>query len=139
MAKLSIKTKSFLAKRARGCCEYCKSQMDYSPATFSGDHIIATSKGGNDDMENLAWTCSSCNGFKYNHLHGIDPISGERVRLFHPRNDVWEEHFTWSDDFSIIEGITSIGRATITRLKMNRQPVVNLRLVLVESDKHPPT
>ena len=55
-----------------------------------------------------------------------DPLTGDRVRLFHPRRDTWSDHFQWSDDFAYIIGITPIGRATVACLHLNLSGVVNL-------------
>jgi hypothetical protein len=47
----------------------------------------------------------------------LDPESGALVRLFHPRQDQWDEHFERNG--VIIVGRTAIGRATVGLLKMN--------------------
>ena len=44
----------------------------------------------------------------------------------------------WSDDYAILTGITPKGRATVDKLKLNRDSVINLRLVLSAIGKHPP-
>jgi hypothetical protein len=44
------------------------------------------------------------------------------VRLFHPREDRWEEHFRVAAESGTIEGLTPIGRATVMRLGMNSAP-----------------
>ncbi|WP_072015979.1 HNH endonuclease signature motif containing protein [Leptolyngbya sp. KIOST-1] len=56
MAKpsLSSQQKRAVTQRASGCCEYCLCQAKYSPDPFSIEHIIPQSKGGSDDLENLA-------------------------------------------------------------------------------------
>ena len=62
--------------------------------------------------ENLAWACIDCNSYKGSNIAGIDPDSkAEVVRLFHPRQDRWEEHFEWDD--ARLVGRTPIARATI--------------------------
>lgn len=45
---------------------------------------------------------------------------------YHPRQNIWDEHFTWTKDGTQILGLISIGRATIDRLQLNREGVVNL-------------
>lgn len=89
-------------------------------------------------MNDLALACQGCNNHKYNHISGMDPISGEEVPLYHPRTDTWSEHFIWTADFSEIVGITARGRATVLRLRLNRPEVVALRKVLAAADLHPP-
>ena len=50
----------------------------------------------------------------------------------------WHEHIVWQDDYSIVKGISSIGRATVEQLKLNRFGVVNLRKALFIVGVHPP-
>jgi hypothetical protein len=33
----------------------------------------------------------------------------ERVPLYHPRGDTWESHFAWSNDFTLVIGLTPTG------------------------------
>ncbi|MFK7980196.1 MAG: HNH endonuclease [Saprospiraceae bacterium] len=126
-----------LEKLANGCCEYCKCLEDYVPGRHSNEHIIPTSRGGSNKLENLARACGACNGSKYIATTAIDSKSNKIVPLFHPRKDNWHSHFKWSDDLLKMEGLTSIGRATINRLKTNRKEIMNLRSVLI-GHGHPP-
>ena len=89
-------------------------------------------------MENLAYSCQACNNHKYTFVEALDPGTGQIVPLYHPRRDRWEEHFAWSADFRFLLGITPTGRATVLRLDLNRQSVLNLRRVLRRDGKHPP-
>jgi hypothetical protein len=57
---------------------------------------------------------------------------------YHPRQQLRVEHFVWSDDFTELIGISPTGRATIVRLQLNREGVVNLRQLLREKNLHPP-
>lgn len=50
----------------------------------------------------------------------------------------WADHFVWNEDFSLIIGITPIGRATVETLQLNREGLVNLRKVLYPIGEHPP-
>jgi hypothetical protein len=68
-------------------------------------------------LVNLALACHRCNLKKGTNLTGVDPVSGELVRLFHPRQDRWEEHFLVEG--VRIEGRTPVGRATVRVLAMN--------------------
>lgn len=60
------------------------------------------------------------------------------VELFNPRQQQWQEHFCWSEDYTRIIGVTSTGRATVDALHMNRPGLVNMREVLYMVGKHPP-
>jgi hypothetical protein len=132
-------TKKFVQKRAENRCEYCHSPVDFSPAPFSVEHIIPTTKDGSDDDSNLAFACQGCNGRKYNHAEAKDPLSGKYFPLYHPRRDYWSEHFDWNDSATHLVALSPTGRATIERLKLNRREVVNLRKLLMLIGKHPPS
>lgn len=127
-----------VAKRAVGCGEYCRSQERFSPDTFSAEHVVPRSKGGTTEAENLALSCQGCNAHKYTNTTAIDPITESEVPLFHRRRDDWHEHFAWSVDFTEIVGLTRVGRATVDKLRLNRDGVRNLRHVLFALRKHPP-
>ena len=138
MANISKKTRLLVAERAKRCCEYCFSQENYSPDYFSVEHIIPRVLKGSDFIINLAYSCLACNSHKYAHIEAYDPVLGLFVPLYNPRVDVWEQHFCWSDDYSILTGLTPKGRASIEKLRLNRASVVNLRVVLAAIGKHPP-
>ena len=84
------------------------------------EHIIPRSRGGTDELANLALSCSACNLAKGAATSGSDPGSDETVRLFNPRPDRWDEHFAWAPDDVTLAGLTAIGAATVTRLNMNQ-------------------
>jgi hypothetical protein len=136
--RLTQQQRNLIKQRANNCCEYCKSQAKFSPDSFSIEHIIPRSKGGTSDLDNLAVACQGCNNFKYSHTQAIDPITGELAQIYHPRQQDWQDHFTWSRDLTQMLGLTPIGRATIERLRLNREGVVNLRQALASIDQHPP-
>ena len=127
-----------LLNGARHCCEYCLSQVEYSPDPFSIDHIIPRALGGTDKLDNLAYACLGCNNQKSTADTAPDPVTGERVALYHPRQHTWSEHFVWSNNSTVLIGLTPIGRAAIERLLLNRKGVVNLRRLLSLIGKHPP-
>jgi hypothetical protein len=137
-SRLTQQQKNFIKQRAGGCCEYCFSQLAFCPDPFSIEHIIPHSKGGSNDPDNLAVACQGCNNFKYSYIESIDPITGKSASLYHPRQDQWHEHFSWSDDYAQLIGLTMTGRATVERLQLNREGVVNLRQLLYAVDRHPP-
>lgn len=127
-----------VAERAQACCEYCWSQARYATQSFSVDHVFPASLGGETDLNNLALSCQGCNGYKSNKTQAIDPISQELVSLYSPRLHNWSEHFCWSDDYTVLLGLTPIGRATIEILRLNRGPLLNLRRALYVLGEHPP-
>jgi hypothetical protein len=84
---------------------------------FQIDHIIPLKHGGNSEAENLALSCYYCNSRKGPNLAGIDPASNSIVPLFHPRQQEWSEHFSWSGP--LLRGNTPAGRATIAVMCIN--------------------
>lgn len=121
--------------RAHGCCEYCKTCEVNTGQTMQIDHI---DPAGGDMSQNLALACWNCNNHKRQATHAVDPESGETVRLFHPRQDRWTAHFIWIEDGVRVMGQSSIGRATIARLKMNRPAILVARRRWVDAGYHPP-
>jgi hypothetical protein len=137
--KLTTKLKEAVKVRADNCCEYCFSQEKFATQGFSIEHIYPLSKGGQTNFDNLALACQGCNNHKYNKTQGKDSISGEIIPLYHPRQQNWLDHFSWSDDYTLIIGLTPVGRVTVEVLRLNRQGLVNLRRILYAMGEHPPS
>jgi 5-methylcytosine-specific restriction endonuclease McrA len=136
--KLTRALKQAVRLRAKGCCEYCLSQEKFATQSFSIDHIIPTSQEGKTQLDNLALACQGCNNFKYDKVEGTDRLTGEKVPLYHPRKEQWQNHFTWDKSYTNIVGLTPTGRATVEDLKLNRSGLINLRQILYAMDEHPP-
>jgi hypothetical protein len=124
-------------ERANGCCEYCQTPEAYSVCAFAVDHVLPASLGGSTIQVNLALACPGCNGHKGKKTQGLDSLTGNWVRLFDPRRESWYEHFAWSADGLTILGLTTVGRATVIALKMNRTGIMNIRQVLLKVGRHP--
>jgi hypothetical protein len=63
----SKKIQRLLWAKTNGSCGYCGVNIDPDePRKKSTDHMIAQSKGGGHDIENLYIACMECNGEKYN-------------------------------------------------------------------------
>ena len=138
-AHLPLRKRQLIAKRARGRCEYCRSPMAFATQSFSVEHILPISRGGETNMDNLALACPGCNSHKYTKIEAIDPVDGALTPLYNPRLQRWRNHFSWNEDFTRILGLTPTGRATVNALQMNRLGVINMRQVLFASGLHPPT
>lgn len=82
---------------------------------------------GGSHIENLALACPFCNVFKAIATRAVDPESSVLVALFHPRTDVWEEHFTVDLQTMHVVGLTQSGRATVECLRMNRDLAILAR------------
>jgi hypothetical protein len=127
-----------VVERAGGCCEYCQSQAKFATQPFAVEHIMPLSRGGKTVLDNLALACQGCNNHKYTKVEGIDPITGNLAPLYHPRQQKWQDHFSWSRDYTLVIGLTPTGRATVQALQLNREGLVNLRRMLYEVGEHPP-
>lgn len=131
------RTRNLVFERAGGICEYCCTPTEFSTDDFAVEHIIPKSRGGTDDVENLAWSCQGCNSRKFIAVSASDPVTGTTALLFHPRTDRWEHHFQWSSDGTRLIGRSPTGRATIARLDLNRLGAINIRRAMIALGEHP--
>ncbi|MFO0968490.1 MAG: HNH endonuclease signature motif containing protein [Gemmataceae bacterium] len=127
-----------VARAARYRCGYCLSAESVVGAPMELDHLVPESLGGLTEEENLWLACSLCNDHKSNRIVTIDPLSGEQVRLFDPRRQIWAEHFRWTKEADRIVGLTATGRATVVALNLNRGVLVAARKLWVAAGWHPP-
>lgn len=134
---IPAKLRRLVTRRAGNRCEYCSAPANYSSDTFTFDHILPRSRDGLTTPDNLALACFSCNQHKAARINALDPATGLIVPLFHPREQKWDEHFTWDATFTLMQGLTPTGRATIAALHLNRSGLVNLRRVLYQFGEHP--
>jgi hypothetical protein len=124
--------------RADGRCEYCQAPQRACGYRFHLEHIIPVVLGGSDDASNRALACASCNLAKADRAMGRDPLTGEELLLFHPRQQVWSDHFAWAEDQQTLRGLTATGRATITTLDMNSELRQAARLFWFQAGLLPP-
>ena len=122
-------------QRAQGRCEYCHLPAYVYPLPFHVDHIIARQHGGQTVLENLAFACLHCNRHKGPNIAGTDPNTGEIIRLFHPRVDLWSEHFEWTG--AALGGRTEVGRVTIHVLAINDSDFLAMREALIQEQTFP--
>lgn len=120
-----------VAKRADYRCEYCLLPEVYAIYPFEVDHIIAVKHGGKTVFANLAFSCTRCNRMKGTDLTTLLEGAGEIVRLFNPRKDKWNEHFTVVE--GAIYGCTEIGKATVQLLAFNTPERIIGRKLLIEA------
>jgi hypothetical protein len=128
-------TRELVRQRAGHRCEYCLLRQEQSGLTHHVEHIVARQHGGTDDPDNLALACNRCNASKGPNLTGIDEESGLVVPLFHPRRDVWMDHFEFAGPR--IVGLTPTGRATVHVLAMNDERRVERRAELLARGQLP--
>jgi hypothetical protein len=75
---------------------------------------------------------------KAEQVQARDGRTGRLVRLFNPRRQQWSRHFRWSDDGTVIIGLTACGRATIEALKLNNELAKQARALWRDAGIHPP-
>lgn len=135
MSQVTERLRKLVVQRAANCCEYCGLSQDGQEATFHIDHIVPVAVGGEAIPDNLALACVSCSLRKSARETATDPLSGEDVRLYHPRQDKWNDHFHWDGVYLV--GLTSIGRATVDALQMNRRLILAIRNEELRLGRHP--
>ena len=111
--------------RAGQRCEYCCMHQALQGATFHIEHVIPQSLRKTNELEGLALACPGCNLHKSDRTQAHDAVAGAVVRLFHPRQDTWADHFSWHE-YRIV-GLTPIGRATVEALQVNSERHVFIR------------
>ena len=125
-------TRQLVRARAEDRCEYCHLSQAAAPfLSFHVEHIQAQQHIADDTPANLALACPDCNRHKGPNLTTIDPQTRLIVRLFHPRQDEWTDHFEYRG--AILIGRTLIGDATIRLLQMNTVERVEMRAELQAS------
>ena len=105
-------------ERAGDRCEYCRMHQSLQGATFHVEHIVPTSKGGASDEGNLALACPSCNLHKSDRTEAtLGDKSNRSIPLFNPREQRWNEHFTWNAYEIVL--LSETGEVTIHSLDLN--------------------
>ncbi|WP_420645697.1 HNH endonuclease [Candidatus Leptofilum sp.] len=124
-----------LSERAGQRCEYCLLSEAASIKRHEPDHIIPKKHGGEDELDNLAWSCFQCNRYKGSEVAAFDTETGELTQLFNPRRHQWKAHF--SVDSGQIVPKSRIGRVTILILQLNRPGRIAVRAKLAASGNYP--
>lgn len=94
-------------------------------ATFHIEHVVPSSAGGSDGLDNLCLACPSCNLKKSNRVDVPDSDTGAALRLFNPRTDRWADHFGWNG--AEVVGRTPLGSAMIVAFDLNHSRRVTIR------------
>lgn len=121
--------RNLVRERAEDRCEYCRLPQAGYELRFHVEHIIARQHIRNDDPSNLALACNKCNQHKGTNFVTIDDETGNRVDVFNPRVNDWDEHFAFIG--AEIVGLDAIGRATVRLLQMNSERRLSLRRQLI--------
>lgn len=119
MTYISDVLRAQVEERAGTRCEYCHLPAQFAYHTHEIDHIYAEKHGGTTQIDNLCLSCADCNRHKGSNLCSLDPQTGQIVALFHPRHQVWRDHFRLLET-GIIAPLTNYGRVTAQVLRFNR-------------------
>jgi hypothetical protein len=76
-----------------------------------------------------------CNRRKSSEIGALDPTTGQLVRLFHPRLQIWRDHFRFEGTH--IKGLTAEGRATVEFLQLNSPERLLERAALISVGRFP--
>ena len=101
------------------------------------DHIFSRKHGGQTSKNNLALACAICNNYKGTDFASINPTTEVITRIFHPRRELWRDHFELSG--AEIIGLTAQGQATVQVLQLNHPDRLVFRQSLIEAGLYPPT
>ncbi len=135
MTFIPTELRQSVINRASGYCEYCLLHQNFSIYNHEIDHIIAVKHGGKTIESNLALACLSCNRHKGSDFATLDRDTGDVIRLFHPRQQIWSEHFILNN--TTIEGVTGTGQATARLLQFNTPNRLLERQRLIASGNYP--
>jgi HNH endonuclease len=132
---VSVDLRRLVIARACHLCEYC---LVHEEDTYLGcqvEHIIAEKHDGRTEEINLAYACTFCNRAKGTDIGSIAEVKGEYTRFFHPRKDLWRDHFALQGTW--IEPLTNIGEVTARLLQFNHRDRVLERDTLAAIGRYP--
>jgi hypothetical protein len=116
---------------ANFACEFCGVTETDTGGQLTIDHYQPKTKGGNDRFENLLYCCVRCNQYKMDYW----PVHPNDLRLWNPRQEPFSQHFLELED-GTLHPLTLVGTFTLTRLRLNRTPLVAYRLRKRQRDEH---
>ncbi|MEL7356933.1 MAG: HNH endonuclease [Cyanobacteria bacterium J06560_6] len=137
--RISESLRLSIARKFASRCAYCQTQQEISGVRLTVDHIIPESLGGLTEEPNLCLACWDCNLYKAARVAMYDEISEQTIRLFHLQKQSWYDHFEWSSDGSLMLDKTTIGRVSISALRMNRVELTVARKLWADVGWHPPS
>jgi len=111
-------------------CGYCDVREEDAGSELELDHFKPRSLGGSDDLENLVYCCTTCNRIKGDFW----TIAPTEKRLLHPKRDDLTEHLCQERD-GLFTALTKTGEFHLSRLRLNRPPLVALRRARLENAK----
>lgn len=128
--------RQLVTDRAQSRCEYCLIHERDSLYKHEVDHVIPEKHRGQTTEDNLCLSCMDCNRHKGSDFASFDPETEEIALLFHPRRDVWSDHFQFAGPHII--PLSPTGRVTVFVLKLNDEMRIRTRQVLIAAGQFPP-
>jgi hypothetical protein len=110
-------------RRADFACEYCGVTETDAAGELTVDHFLPQAQGGTDTLENLLYCCVRCNQYKADYW----PSQINSPVLWNPRQEPLQAHFVELADGTLY-AISPTGTFTLTRLRLNRAPLIAYRL-----------
>ncbi len=110
-------------QRANFACEFCDISETDTGGELTIDHFRPSSKGGDDSLDNLLYSCVRCNQYKLDYW----PDHPGEPTLWNPRLEPASTHFIELDDGTLYP-LTETGLFTLQRLRLNRSPLIQHRL-----------
>ncbi|MDB6139825.1 MAG: restriction endonuclease [Verrucomicrobiaceae bacterium] len=132
---VSARLRRQIVERATALCEYCLIHQDDMHFTFQVDHIISRKQRGPTSAANLALACLRCNVAKGTDVGALIGRPRRLIRLYHPRQDRWADHFRLAA--ARIIPLIEIGEATAQLLDLNASDRLLLRRVLIKAGRYP--
>ena len=114
---VSARLRHLVFNRANGICEYCLAHQFDAAFTFQVDHVVSRKQRGRTTAANLALACLRCNLAKGTDAGAYIGRPPRLVRLFHPRQDKWTDHFHLRGARIVAD--TDEAAATIQLLQLN--------------------
>jgi hypothetical protein len=133
---VSVDLRRLVIARAHRLCEYCLVHEDDTYLGCQVEHIIAEKHNGLTEESNLAFACTFCNRAKGTDIGSIALATGAYTRFFHPRADLWSDHFALRG--TCIEPLTPIGEVTARLLQFNHRDRLLERDTLHAIGRYPP-
>lgn len=127
---VSSELRRLVADRAGRRCEYCLLTEGTAFHRHEPDHIIPHQHGSETHPDNLALACLRCNRLKGPNVGSFDPLTGQLVPFFNPREQDWRDHFSYAE--GMIIPLSAEGRVTAKLLRFNDDERIAERRLLAD-------
>ena len=112
---VSPETRARVQQRANFACEFCGVSEVNVGGQLTIDHFQPKSKGGNNNLDNLLYSCHRCNLYKQDYW----PAEANEPMLWNPRREPAATHFLEIDDGRLLP-LTPVGALPLLELSVSR-------------------